>query len=491
MQNSKKVIVIGSGIGGLATAIRLAVQGHSVTVFEKNSYPGGKLSHFKIQGYHFDAGPSLFTQPQNIEALFELCGEDIQQYFTYQKREIACRYFFDSGKTVNAYVQPQLFADQLADAFGENPQKVLDYLAIAQKSYENIGTLFLDHSLHNKDTYSSQKTWNAIKAVKWPFITRTLHAYNTSFFTQKETVQIFDRFATYNGSNPYKAPAMLSMIPHLEQNEGTFYPLGGMISITNALYLLALNQGVTFCFNKAVSSIVTNEKRVQGVIVASETKYGADIVVSNMDAYYTYYNLLAQPVNARKILRQERSSSAIIFYWGMKKKYKQLDLHNIFFSNDYRAEFDHISDKNSLYEDPTVYINITSKVEPNQAPAGCDNWFVMVNAPHDSGQDWEALRKSCRASILTKISKILGEDVEPYIEVEEYLDPPLIDQKTMSYTGSLYGTSSNSKFAAFMRHSNFSKEFEGLYFVGGSVHPGGGIPLCLKSAKIVANDIGR
>ena len=318
----------------------------------------------------------------------------------------------------------------------------------------------------------------------------TLNDYNKKKFLSKEAVQLFNRFATYNGSNPYKAPAMLSLIPHLEQNQGTFYPYGGMISITNALYKLAINKGVQFYFNHPVKRIIELDGVVKGVVVNDENIF-AEVVVSNADVYFTYKNLLRDNIKAKKVLKQERSSSAVIFYWGINQSFSQLGLHNIFFSEDYKTEFDNIFNAESLSKDPTVYINITSKMEGNQSPHGKENWFVMVNAPANTGQDWEQLKSELRYNVLKKISRILGEDVEPLIIAEHTLDPLLIETQTASYMGSLYGTSSNSKLAAFFRHANFTDSIKGLYFCGGSVHPGGGIPLCLKSAKIVSELVGE
>jgi len=199
--------------------------------------------------------------------------------------------------------------------------------------------------------------------------------------------------------------------------------------------------------------------------------------------------LLNDDTKAKKILRQERSSSAIVFYWGISKIFDQLGLHNILFSRQYDNEFKHLFKTNSLYRDPTVYINITSKMEPAHAPAGNENWFVMINTPANTGQDWQALQREARKNVIDKINRILETDIEPLIRTESALNPVMIESQTASYMGSLYGTSSNSKMAAFARHPNFSNSIKGLYFVGGSVHPGGGIPLCLNSAKIMSNMI--
>jgi phytoene desaturase len=248
---------------------------------------------------------------------------------------------------------------------------------------------------------------------------------------------------------------------------------------------LALKKGVQFNFNTPVQRIIEKDKAVVGVVVNGENVY-SNIVVSNMDVYFTYKHLLNNQLKTKQVLKQERSSSALIFYWGIGREFKQLELHNILFSNNYKAEFDCLFNSKTLYNDPTVYINITSKCEPDiQAPAGKENWFVMINVPANHGQNWDTLKQKAKKVIVEKLNRILQTNIESLIEVEEILDPVLIESKTDSYMGSLYGTSSNSKMAAFLRHPNFSKAIKGLYFVGGSVHPGGGIPLCLKSAKIM------
>ena len=483
--SSSKAIIIGSGIGGLATAIRLAVMGYAVEVFERNDYPGGKLSLIEKDGFRFDAGPSLFTQPQNIEALFSLANEPIEDYFNYQSVDVVCHYFFENGKQLKTYADKTLLAKTFEEVLGEDRNAVINYLNDAEKLYNNIGTIFLNHSLHKRNTWLHSRVFNALKHVKWSYLLGTLHQYNQSKFKTAEAVQLFNRFATYNGSNPYKAPGMLSLIPHLEQNQGTFYPKGGMISITKALYQLALKKGVQFHFNKNVTAIVHEQKKVKGIVVDDE-QVSAGLVVSNGDVYYTYKKLLKQDIIANKISKLERSSSALIFYWGIQKEFSELGLHNIFFSNDYKKEFDHLFEKKTLMDDPTVYINITSKMEKTHAQVGGENWFVMINAPTNEGQDWQALVSEARKNIISKLNRLLRTDLEKYIVSETIMDPVIIEQKTGTYQGSLYGTSSNSKWAAFLRPPNFSSKIKGLYFCGGTVHPGGGIPLCLQSAEIAA-----
>ena len=487
--NKKKAIIIGSGVAGLATAIRLACDGFNVTIFEKNTYPGGKLSALEQDGFSFDAGPSLFTCPQLIEDIFKYANEPIESYFSYQKLNNTCNYFFSDQTFIKASANTKEFAKTLALHNKEEEKQVIKYLSRAEHLYQNTGSFFLNHSLHRISSYLNKSLLKAFKGFKLQYLIQNLNQYNVKFFKHQNTVQLFNRFATYNGSSPFLAPAMLSLISHLEFNDGVYYPKGGMISITNALYQLAIKKGVKFEFNQTVEEIVIEKRNVVGIIV-HESFIAADFVVSNGDVYFTYKNLLKNTNAANKILKQERSSSALIFYWGIKKVFPELDLHNILFSENYKAEFESIFKTKSIYPDPSIYINITSKMEPGeQAPLGNENWFVMINVPASAEIDWNKARKEYKQFIIQKINKTLKTNIENYILTEEVLDPKLIESKTSSYLGSIYGTSSNSIFAAFLRHPNFSTQYKGLYFVGGSVHPGGGIPLCLQSAKITAEII--
>ena len=487
------VSVIGSGIGGMAVAIRLALKGYEVTVFEKNPSPGGKLGLIERMGYRFDTGPSLFTQPQNIEELFRLAGEPIEPYFQYRSLDIACRYFYENGRRVNGYTDRQAFANELERVAGEDTDSVVRYLEESQKVYDRVGSIFLDHSLHKASTWLHGRTLSALRQVGYGHLFQTLDAFNRSRLRTPEAVQIFNRFATYNGSNPYRAPGMLSLIPHLEQNMGTFYPEGGMIRIVEALHALALKKGVRFRFGSRVEKILRKGNRVNGLVVDGEP-IPSDIVVSNVDVYFTYRDLLDDPERARQVLKRERSSSALIFYWGIGRSFPELHLHNIFFSRDYPAEFRHLFELKRMFDDPTVYVNITSKMEGGQAPEGKENWFVMLNAPAGGERFTEDVVARAREHTLQKLKRVLGAEVATHIETEDVLTPAGIERNTDSYMGSLYGTSSNSKWAAFLRHANSRAGIPGLYFTGGSVHPGGGIPLCMKSARIVASlipDAGR
>ncbi|MEO8794457.1 MAG: 1-hydroxycarotenoid 3,4-desaturase CrtD [Daejeonella sp.] len=478
-------IVIGAGIAGIAVSIRLKLKGYSVTVFEANSYAGGKLSEIENGGFRFDAGPSLFTMPQYVDELFELAGKKPEDYFKYDKLEEVCRYFYEDGTRITAWADQNKFAQEIENKTTDKADSVLKFLKKSGRIYEITNHIFLEKSLHKIKSYLNLRTLKSI--FRFPRIDpfRTMDEANSNTFRDSKTIRLFNRYATYNGSDPYQAPATLNIIPHLEQSFGAYFPKGGMISITNSLVQLANDLGVEFKFNCAVDEITLLNKQVTGVQANGEV-YKADLVVSNMDVWFTYKKLLKQELAPPGILNQERSSSALIFYWGIRKQFKELNLHNIFFSENYRSEFEHIWREKNIYQDPTIYVNISSKYNSADAPDGCENWFVMINVPSNQGQNWDELIAEAKSNILKKLSANLKEDVSELISTENILDPRSIEAKTSSYQGSLYGTSSNNRYAAFLRHANFSTKIKGLYFCGGSVHPGGGIPLALLSAKITA-----
>jgi phytoene desaturase len=483
---AKKVLIIGAGIAGIATAIRLAVKDYQVEVFEANDCGGGKIAEFEQNGFRFDAGPSLFTMPQYIDELFKLAGKEPSQFFRYQKLDIIYKYFYENGSRLTAYADEHEFINEVAKLTGDaGPMQ--KHLENSSRIYKISNPIFLEHSLHRLKTYLTLDAFQALCRLPQLDASRSMHQANTSLFSDARLIQYADRYATYNGSNPYQVPATLNVIPHLEHHLGAFFPEKGMYGIVQSLIQLAESLGVTFHYQSPVEQIILKDKMAIGIKVNGET-IKADIVVSNMDVWFTYQKLLsAHPyLFPKKILSQERSSSAMIFYWSIKKQFPDLDLHNIFFTADYKKEFDHIWQKQSIYNDPTVYVNISSKLKVDDAPAGCENWFVMINVPANNGQNWDELIKEARGNILKKLSRILNTNIVELIVCESMLDPRSIESRTSSYQGSIYGTSSNSRFAAFLRHANRSSKIKNLYFCGGSVHPGGGIPLCLLSAKIVS-----
>ncbi|UOG74960.1 phytoene desaturase family protein [Hymenobacter tibetensis] len=485
---SQPAAIVGAGIGGIATAVRLAVRGHRVTVFEAQESFGGKMHQLELPGgYRFDGGPSLFTLPHLVDELFELAGRNPAVYFRYQRLDPITQYFFADGTRLTAWADEEKFAAEVETKLHVPAADVLAFLKRSRHAYSATADTFLQKSLHKVGTYLSPDVLKAMAAVPQLGLLETMHQRHQAAFPQDaRLVQLFDRFATYNGSDPYQAPATLSMIPHLEHGLGAFYPEGGIYAIAQSLVRLAEELGVEFRYQEPVLEILTAEGRVTGVRTEQDV-YDVGLVVSNMDVVPTYRRLLPTQPAPERTLSQPRSSSALIFYWGVARRFPELGVHNIFFSENYQQEFEAIFQQKTVSPDPTVYVNITSGHTPADAPPGHENWFVMVNVPHDQGQDWSALINQTRQAVLARVSRALGTDVAALIRAEHVWDPPGIAARTSSFGGALYGSSSNNTMAAFLRHPNFSRKLEGLYFCGGSVHPGGGIPLCLLSARIVSD----
>ncbi|MBK7870331.1 MAG: NAD(P)/FAD-dependent oxidoreductase [Saprospiraceae bacterium] len=478
-----KIGIIGAGIAGLASAVRMACRGYEVEVFEANPHPGGKLSEIEVNGYRFDAGPSLFTMPQYVDELFMLAGLEPKLHFQYERLPIICEYFWEDGTRLTAFANQEAFAKEIREKLNIVPASLQKTLVDSQRKYELTGRTFLEKSLHRLDTWFTKDVAKAILQIPTLDLFTSMNKVNERYLQDPKLVQLFNRYATYNGSNPYKAPGLLSIIPHFEYGFGAFYPKNGMYNITKSIYSLAKQLGVKFYFNTKVEEIIIKNKQAVGLKVNNESRF-YDRIISNMDIFHAYKKLLTKEKQPTRILNQQKSTSALIFYWGIKKQFPDLNLHNIFFSNHYKSEFEYL-EAGKIYHDPTVYVNITSKYTPEDAPAGCENWFTMINVPYNSGQHWDSLIAEAHKNIIAKLNRILKVELEDFIECEEILDPRTIESKTASHLGALYGTSSNSRMAAFMRHPNFSRRIKNLYFCGGSVHPGGGIPLALLSAKII------
>ncbi|MGF1534760.1 MAG: 1-hydroxycarotenoid 3,4-desaturase CrtD [Bernardetiaceae bacterium] len=486
----RKNAIIGSGIAGIALSIRLALRGEAVTVFESNTTAGGKIAQMQWEGFRFDMGPSLFTLPELVEELFVEAGAT--PTLPYSQLERITQYFWEDGTQLYAYAEPDHFVEELAQKLNEDAHALRIFLRQSAELYDLTADLFLHRSLHKASTYLNAKALRGILNVHKLDAFRTMHRANARRFRNPKTVQLFDRYATYNGSDPYQAPATLNIIAHLEHNLGAFFPDQGMYAIVRSLQGLAESLGVDFQFGQAVDEILLHpgSRQVSGLRLGKE-RLSFDRVISNMDIVNTYQKLLPDAAHPKHLLRQPKSSSGLIFYWAIRGTFPELDLHNIFFAQDYAQEFGQLFRENGISDDPTVYLFVSQKHCPQDAPKGHENWFVMINTPPDTGQDWEKLRDRARQSILQKLKKRLDcSDLETRILHEEVLDPQGIAHRTSSLGGSLYGNSSNNPFAAFLRHPNFSSRYPGLFFCGGSVHPGGGIPLCLLSAKITAELMG-
>lgn len=482
-----RAVIVGSGVGGLATAIRLASRGHQVTVLEAAPTIGGKLGEHRDSGHRFDRGPSLFTMPELVMELDQMVPTELPgrpKPFEFLTMDRSTHYFWeDESEPLVAWADTDKLAQDIERRWQVPAARFRQHLSTSRRAFNLTRGVFLERSLQEWRTYGTTDAWRLLlQWFKLP-LRGTLHSWNHRHLKHPKLVQLFNRYATYNGSDPHRAPAMLHVIPHLEHGIGTYLPAQGMRAIPEHLFQLAKSLGVTFHCNTKATRIHHDGHQVQGVLDEHGHVHPADVVVSNADLHPTYRNLLSDLPAPERILTQERSTSGVIFYWGVRGNHPSLHLHNILFSKDYRNEFDNIKETGSPAPDPTVYINITSKVIPSDAPEGEENWFVLTNVSADP-ESWDAEAiDTLKASVLAKIERTLG--FRPEIVCEQVLDPGRIQRDTSSWKGALYGASSNSKAAAFLRHRNRSTQLKGLYFCGGSVHPGGGIPLCLLGARIV------
>jgi phytoene desaturase len=316
---------------------------------------------------------------------------------------------------------------------------------------------------------------------------RTVNEAVRDYFQDPRLVQIFNRYATYNGSNPFKAPATLNIIPYVENVLGGYYIKGGMYRLIQEMEKMAKTLGVDVSTESKVEKIEYVNKQIRGLKINNDF-VPFDYVICNADVVEAFSDLIEhQEYTSNKLQTLEPSLSGLVFLWSIRGAYQTLAHHNIFFSGDYQTEFAQIFEKLQAPDDPTVYISITQKSDHIHAPAGCENWFVLINMPYLTGkEDWPVLIKGLRQSVLEKLKK-QGVEIEKNIIAEEVLTPQDFYRLYQSNRGSIYGLSSNSRTTAFTRPANRNRNLKGLYFAGGSVHPGGGVPLVILSGKMAAD----
>jgi phytoene desaturase len=493
----KRVAIIGSGLGGLSSALLLSKKGFDVKVFETNSKPGGKATSLRLNNFRFDTGPSLITMPFVLEEIFKEAGRNLSEYLKLIKLDIICKYFYTDGTVINAFGNLEKFAEEIKNKTNDTSSSIKNYLDYCKKIYDLTTDIFLLNSPTNIKNLLSAKSFKSFLNFKNIDVFRTVDGANKSFFKDPKTVQLFNRYATYSGSNPYRAPATLNTIQHVEYGLGSYICEDGVYKIIEVLFSLCNESGVGFLFNSMVKKIILNGNGVSGIEYRAEDGRNVienfDLVISNADVNFTYKNLLRDTTSsaAKRYESLEPSLSAIVFYLGVKGNYPELETHNILFSDNYEEEFKEIFELRKCPSDPTIYIYISSKFNKSDAPDGYENWFVLVNAPYISGQNWMEEIKLTRERVIKRINSILKINLYDLIVEEEVLTPEKIESQTGSRLGSIYGISSNSRSAAFMRQQNKSKKYRGLYFCGGSAHPGGGIPLVLLSGKLAAEEISK
>lgn len=486
---SKTVLVIGGGLGSLSAAIRLAKLGLKVKLFEKNPKLGGKMGEYLQDGFRWDTGPSLLTMPFIIEELFEFVGEKRSDYLNFSPLEPLCRYFFNDHTKLDASNNRTKMLAALNNFNPDQKKAYLDFIQYSRKIFNTAAEFFLFNPIHELKKLLKPGNFPLLFQLQRIDPFRNVNQAVASYFNDPRLVQLFNRYATYNGSDPFQAPATLNIIPYVENELGGYYIQGGMYRLVEDLETIARQLGVKIYPSTGVEKIKQLNGKITGLMVQGEF-VPADYVLCGADVVETFNTLLDNFDDQREKLNSlEPSLSGMIFLWGVNRTFPALAHHNIIFSNDYRLEFSQIFDGLQAPSDPTIYIAISSKSDSSHAPAGSENWFVLLNMPYlHQDQNWENEKKRMREIVLRKLKKY-NLDISAGIIYEKCITPPDFYNIYGSNRGSIYGLSSNSRFTAFRRPANRSRIIQGLYFAGGSTHPGGGIPLVLLSGKISAEMI--
>ncbi|MCA9973234.1 MAG: phytoene desaturase [Anaerolineales bacterium] len=472
--------IIGAGIGGLSAAIRLAAAGRRVVVYEKNAQVGGKMAQISADGFRWDTGPSVITMRHVFDDLFAAAGRRLADYLELLPVEPLTRYFYPDGVMLDATRDLAAMAQQIARLDERDVEGYLAYLAYAARIHRITGPVFI---------YAQPPTWRSFLRVPppdWLKVdgTRTMAAAIAAHVRTPHLRQLLGRFATYVGASPYLAPATLNVIAHVELTGGVWYPRGGIYQIAAALARLARELGVEIHTGRGVAQIGVENGRVAHLQLTDGQLIPTRTVLSNLDVTTTYHRLLPAVPYTPPLAP---SCSGFILLLGVRGQTPRLAHHNIFFSADYPAEFDAIFGRGVPPDDPTIYVAITSKTDPDHAPPDHENWFVLVNAPPvGEAYDWRVHAAAYRDHVLARLAAH-GVDVRQRIVSQHIWTPLDLQTHTGAWRGALYGQSSNSRLAAFRRPHNRAASPAGLYFAGGTTHPGGGVPMVTLSGHVAAD----
>ncbi|MGY1845371.1 phytoene desaturase family protein [Modestobacter sp. SYSU DS0875] len=493
-----RVVVIGAGLGGLAAAARLAAAGHAVTVLEQASVIGGKLGWFERDGHGFDTGPSLVTLPQVLRDLFAATGAPLDDVLELQRLDPAVAYRFADGTAVDVPGSREHIPAALDAALGTGTgAQWAALLDRAEAMWRATEQPFLRSPLAGAGTLLRLARNTADLRTIAPG--RTLRGLGGRYLSDPRLRMLLDRYATYSGSDPRQAPAALLTVPYAEQAFGSWYVPGGLRRLVEAVAQRAVERGATVRTGSPVAEVLVEGGRAAGVRLADGERVPADVVVSNADATALYRELLPATTPARgpraALRRVTPSSSGLVLLLALRGRTPGLAHHTVLFPADYDAEFDALFGRRGPkrpVEDPTVYVSAPD--DPATRPdADSESWFVLVNAPrHEpgSGVDWTAPGLAdAQADRVLDVLAARGLDVRDRVRWRVVRTPADLERETASPGGSIYGTSSNGARAAFLRPGNASP-LPGLFLVGGSAHPGGGLPLVTLSAQIVAELVG-
>lgn len=475
-------------MGGLAAAIRLAASGHAVALFERNAELGGKLAVRRNDGFTFDVGPSLLTLPGVFDDLLRRAGTSLAAEVPLVRLDPAMRYRFADGAGFDAHDRVDDTVDSIEAMSPGSGEEYRAFLDRARRTWEVAQRTFFAGPMTSPAELARRlRTPSDLVAIDG---VRTLAERAGRSFTDPRLRRFVGRYATYTGSSPYEAPATLACIPWIEASQGCWYVSGGLGALRDALVRAATTVGVQMRTGTEVVRVDAGTELVRGVTLADGEGVSADVVVSDVDALHLYTDLLPDDAARARTARAPRSSSGFVLLLGVDGETPMLAHHNVSFSADERAEFDALFGRGGAkapVADPTVYVCCSSRTDPTQAPPGAENWFVLVNAPSGGGIDWEVEAPRYRDHLLDVLEH-RGWSLAGRVRTCEVLTPDDLARRYRSPGGAIYGSSSNGRRAAFLRPPNRGAR-AGLYLVGGSSHPGGGLPLVAISGAMVADVI--
>lgn len=478
-----RIVIVGAGVGGLGAGVRLASAGCEVIVLEAAADVGGKLGIATTDGYTFDTGPSLLTMPFTLEETLATAGVKISDRLDLRRVDPLCHYHWDDGSELVTRSDSDATAAAF-EAFEHGAgQSWHALLAQGKRTWDLSLPLFLSAAVDSPIDLARRSGRPIDPRDILAHI--TLDRYGARHFHDPRLRQLLDRYATYSGSDPARAPATLSVIPYTESAYGAWHPLGGMHRIAEVLRDVVVEQGGEVRCSTPVARIVTEAGRATGVETTTGEWIAADAVIANCDAAHLYGDLVAAPKQARQIASAPASLSGFVLMLGVAGRSPQLAHHNIWFPRDYRAEFADIFDDPQPPNTPTIYLCNPAVTDPSCAPEGDESWFVLINAPRQGPVDWDAEGERYQERILDRLDS-LGLRARERARTIIRRTPADLERLTGAPGGAIYGTASMGAKAAFLRPRNASPAYQRLYLASGSAHPGGGLPLVLLSGKIAA-----
>ena len=483
-------LIIGAGIGGIATAARLAKNGYNVTVLEKESTPGGRCNQILRDGHHFDIGPTLFLMPEIWEETFASLGERLKDHLDLRRIDPTYKVHFDDGLQLALTSNIGKMQIQLEKVDPTAFTGFLNYIAEGSRHYKMSVEKFVGRNFYNLFEYFSPKNLPLLFQLK---ALKKHYANAGRFFKDERLKAAFTFQNMYLGLSPHDAPATYSLLQYTELAEGVWYPIGGMYAGIQALVKIAEKNGVTFIYDAAVKRLKVAGKKVVGAELHDGRVFEADLFIGNADLPYMYKELLPDVDEAKKLDEKRYTCSTIMFYWGLDKEYPQIAHHNVFLGGDYKASFDRIFNDHTLPEIPSFYVHAPARTDNSAAPQGQDTLYVLVPVGHldaRSEQDWDALVHRARETVLTRLAKEIGAaDLKGHIKFEIVYQPKVWKERFNLEKGAAFGLSHNFWQVGYLRPHNRHAKYRNLYFAGASTHPGTGLPIVLLSAKLTTERI--